>query len=625
MSEQQQTTTEDKNIDNKVEEQSTSSQGPDLNAIKTGGKFLTTKVGDRKVFCKEDFSDDEKAIYELMSDFAENEILPLAHDQLEEKNEELVRKLLKKMGELGLLGVDVPEKYGGSAMSKTGMCILAEGIAKGGNSSFTTIWNVQTSIGSLGIIWYGNDAQKEKWLPGICSGEKIAAFGLTEPEAGSDATNSKTTGVLSDDGKHYIVNGQKIFISNGAWADVFTVALKIDGKFSSIVIEKGTPGFEIGAEEKKMGMHGSSTTPLYFKDCKVPVENLLGEVGEGAGPAFCGLNIGRFKLGAGAMGGQMLALQATAEYAKERKAFGQSISNFGSIKEKLGDCVVRTYTLDSMCYDTIGQQQDAINDLDENDKEYYVKQGNTTERFIAENSMVKVYGSESTREVVDHCVQIFGGYGFIEEYPMARAYRDERINRIWEGTNEINRMLCGRDMITKTLTGELGFREYLNQIDEYSSNGVDSGYVGDYKPEAECIEASKAIYAIALNESLSKFGQDIGVEQMVMENLADILIFSYVADGTMNRVLQNTELYKKHSDELPGLCLQAYVAEEGPRVMEHARRILNHIFEGNIPKDIQDKLEKLGKRLLLNTDTIEIKKIIGEKTVEAVGYPIKNY
>ena len=296
MSEQQQTITEDKNIDNKAGEQSTASKMPDLNAIKTGGKFLTTRVGDRKVFCKEEFSDDEKAIYELMSDFAENEILPIAHDKLEEKNEELVRKLLKKMGELGLLGVDVPEKYGGSAMSKTGMCILAEGIAKGGNSSFTTIWNVQTSIGSLGIIWYGNDAQKEKWLPGICSGEKIAAFGLTEPEAGSDAVNSKTTGVLSDDGKHYIVNGQKIFISNGAWADVFTVALKIDGKFSSIVIEKGTPGFEIGAEEKKMGMHGSSTTPLYFKDCKVPVENLLGQVGEGAGPAFCGLNIGRFNL-----------------------------------------------------------------------------------------------------------------------------------------------------------------------------------------------------------------------------------------------------------------------------------------------------------------------------------------
>ena len=625
MSEQQQTITEDKNIDNKNEEQSTSSQAPDLNAIKTGGRFLTTRVGDRKVFCKEEFSDDEKAIYELMSDFAENEILPIAHDKLEEKNEELVRKLLKKMGELGLLGVDVPEKYGGSAMSKTGMCILAEGIAKGGNSSFTTIWNVQTSIGSLGIIWYGNDAQKEKWLPGICSGEKIAAFGLTEPEAGSDAVNSKTTGVLSDDGKHYIVNGQKIFISNGAWADVFTVALKIDGKFSSIVIEKGTPGFEIGAEEKKMGMHGSSTTPLYFKDCKVPVENLLGQVGEGAGPAFCGLNIGRFKLGAGAMGGQTLAIQAAAEYAKERKAFGQSISNFGSIKEKLGDCVVRTYTLDSMCYDTIGQQQDAINELDENDKEYYVKQGNTTERFIAENSMVKVYGSESTREVIDHCLQVFGGYGFIEEYPMARGYRDERINRILEGTNEINRMLCCRDIITKTLTGELGFREYLNQVDEYSSNGVDSGYVGDYKPEAECIEASKAIYAIALNEALSKFGQDIGVEQMVMENLADMLIFSYVADGTMNRVLQNTELYKKRGDELPSLCLQAYVGEEGPRVMEHARRILNRIFEGNIPQDIQDKLEKLGKRLLLNTDTIEMKKIIGEKTVEALGYPIKNY
>ena len=244
MSEQENiTTNENKTIDSSEKKKNDVANGgmPNLSMIKTGGKFLVTRVGEKEIFCKELFSDDEKAIYELMSDFAENEILPVAHDKQEEKNEELVRGLLKKMGALGLLGVDVPEKYGGSAMSKTGMCILAEGIAKGGNSSFTTVWNVQTSIGSLGIIWYGNDTQKEKWLPGICTGEKIAAFALTEPEAGSDATNSKTTGVLSDDGKHYIVNGQKIFISNGAWADVFTVALKIDGKLSSIVIERGTP------------------------------------------------------------------------------------------------------------------------------------------------------------------------------------------------------------------------------------------------------------------------------------------------------------------------------------------------------------------------------------------------
>ncbi len=447
------------NTDNSSKDLSNQDGTIDFSSIKTGGKFLTTVVGTNKVFCKEAFSEEEQMMYEAMSEFAENEILPIAHTKMEEKNETLVRKLLTQMGELGFLGVDIPEKYGGSELTKTGMCILAEGISKGGNGSFGTVWNVQTSIGALGIIWYGNDEQKQKWLPGISAGTKMTAFGLTEPDAGSDATNSKTTGVLSDDGKHYIVNGQKIFISNGAWADLFTIALKIDGKFSSIVIEKGTPGFEVGAEEKKMGMHGSSTVPLYFTDCKVPVENLLGKVGEGAGPAFCALNIGRFKLGASSIGGMMLSIKAASQYAKQRKAFGQYISDFGSIREKLADSVVKTYTVDSMCYAVIGKQQDAIDELDKNDKDYYVKQGNITERYIAENSICKIYGSEAAGSVIDHCLQVFGGYGFIEEYPMAQAYRDNRIQRIWEGTNEINKMLCGRAMIGKVLSGELGFRE----------------------------------------------------------------------------------------------------------------------------------------------------------------------
>ena len=422
-------------------------QSVDFSKIKTGGTFLTNVVGSEKVFCKELFSDEEKMIYEAMRDFATNELLPLSQNELNKKDEKLIRKLVEQMGELGFLGIDVPEKYGGSEMTKTGMCILAEGISFCGSPSFCTVWNVQTSIGSFGIIWYGNDEQKQKWLPGICSGEKIAAFGLTEPEAGSDATNSKTTGVLSDDGKHYVLNGQKIFISNGAWADTFIVALKIDGKFSSIVVEKGTPGFEFGKEEKKMGMEGSSTVPLYFTDCKVPVENLLGNVGDGAGPAFCGLNIGRFKLGASAIGGMILGMKHAVEYAKERKAFGQYISDFGSIQEKLATSTILTYTLDSTCYSVIGKQTEAINELDKNDPEYYIKQGNTTEKYIAENSIVKVYGSESAEQLIDHCFQIFGGYGFIEEYPIAQAYRDNRINKIWEGTNEINKMLFMSTMI----------------------------------------------------------------------------------------------------------------------------------------------------------------------------------
>lgn len=597
----------------------------DFSAIKTGGTFLTNVVGSEKVFCKELFSEEEKMIYEAMKDFATNELLPLSQNELNKKDEKLIRKLVEQMGELGFLGIDVPEKYGGSEMTKTGMCILAEGISFCGSASFCTVWNVQTSIGSLGIIWYGNDEQKKKWLPGICSGEKIAAFGLTEPEAGSDATNSKTVGVLSDDGKHYILNGQKIFISNGAWADTFIIALKIDGKFSSIVVEKGTPGFDIGKEEKKMGMEGSSTVPLYFSDCKVPVENLLGKVGDGAGPAFCGLNIGRFKLGASAIGGMMLGMQHAVEYAKSRKAFGQSISDFGSIQDKLASAAVLTYTLDSTCYSVIGKQTEAINKLDKNDPEYYVKQGNTTEQYIAENSIVKVYGSEAAEQVIDNCFQIFGGYGFIEEYPMAQAYRDNRINKIWEGTNEINRMLCGRAMITKALSGEIGFKEYLEKVDTYCRDNLDSGYEGEFKSEVECIEAAKAVYAICLNESLSRHGQDIGTEQMIIENLANILIYSYVADSTLSRVMQNKDLYSKKNQIVPELCAKVYTAEQGIRVMEYANKILNSIYDGDIPSELNDKLNFLSKRLSLTSDTIGMKKIIGEKVVEAGGYPVQSF
>ena len=597
----------------------------DLNKIKTGGTFLTNIVGTEEVFCKESFSEEERMIYEAMCDFATNELLPLAQNELNKKDEKLIRKLVEQMGELGFLGIDVPEKYGGSEMTKTGMCILAEGISMSGSASFCTVWNVQTSIGSLGIIWYGNDEQKQKWLPGICSGEKIAAFALTEPEAGSDATNSKTTGVLSEDGKHYILNGQKIFISNGAWADTFIVALKIDGKFSSIVVEKGTPGFELGKEEKKMGMEGSSTVPLYFSDCKVPIENLLGEVGEGAGPAFCGLNIGRFKLGASAIGGMMLGMERAVDYAKNRKAFGQYISDFGSIKEKLASAAILTYTLDSTCYSVIGKQTDAINELDKEDPKYYIKQGNTTEKYIAENSIVKAYGSESAEQLIDHCFQIFGGYGFIEEYPMAQAYRDNRINKIWEGTNEINKMLCGRAMITKALSGEIGFKEYLEKVDGYCLDGLDSGYNGAFKDEVECIEAAKAIYAICLNESLSKHGQDIGTEQVIIENLANILIYCYVSDSTISRVIQNKDFYKSKDQVVPEFCAKVYTAENGLRVNEYALKILNNIYDGEIPPELNTKLEVLMKRLSLSTDTIGLKKTIGEKVVEAGGYPVKSF
>ena len=263
--------------------------------------------------------------------------------------------------------------------------------------------------------------------------------------------------------------------------------------------------------------------------------------------------------------------------------------------------------------------------MDKDDPKYYIKQGNTTEKYIAENSIVKVYGSESAEQLIDHCFQIFGGYGFIEEYPIAQAYRDNRINKIWEGTNEINKMLCGRAMITKALSGEIGFKEYLEKVDEYCVNGLDSGYEGEFKDEVECIEAAKGIYAICLNESLSKHGQDIGTEQVIIENLANILIYCYVADSTLSRVMQHKDFYESKNQIVPELCAKVYTAEQGIRVMEYTYKILNNIYNGDIPADLNAKLDVLKERLSLSTDTIGLKKIIGEKVVESGGYPVQSF
>jgi len=318
-------------------------------------------------------------------------------------------------------------------------------------------------------------------------------------------------------------------------------------------------------------------------------------------------------------------MERATDYAKNRKAFGQYISDFGSIQEKLASAAILTYTLDSTCYSVIGKQTEAIGELDKNDPEYYIKQGNTTEKYIAENSIVKVYGSESAEQLIDHCFQIFGGYGFIEEYPMAQAYRDNRINKIWEGTNEINKMLCGRSMISKALSGEIGFKEYLEKVNSDCSNGFDIGYEGEYKDEVECIEASKAVYALCLNESLSRHGQDIGTEQVIIENLANILIYSYVADSTLSRVMQNKDFYTTKNQIVPELCAKVYTAEQGTRVIEYANKILNNIYNGDIPDDLNAKLSVLKKKLSLSTDTIGLKKIIGEKVVEAGGYPVQSF
>lgn len=593
--------------------------------MKTGGQWLIGTSQDKLIFCRETFTEEHKEIEKMVFKFVKDKIYPNIK-QIDTLDEKLSKSLLKEMGSLGLLGIDTPEIYGGTELDKITACIVAEAVGYGGSASFGCTFGVQTCIGSLGIVFFGTDKQKEKYLPALMTGEKIAAYALTEPSAGSDALSGKTSAILSEDGKNYILNGEKQFISNGGWADIYTILAQVNGThFSGFIVEKGTKGFTIGPEEKKMGMKGSSTTSLKFTNALVPVENLLSNIGDGPAIAFSALNIGRYKLGASSVGGSKLAVVESIKYAHERKQFGQEIAQFDSIKSKITDSVIRIYLADTMLYRTVGMIQDAIDDLDKKDDDYYLKISEVTERFAVEASMVKVYGSETSNMVVDSCLQIFGGYGFIEEYPMAMPYRDDRINRIWEGTNEINKMLCGRAMITKTLSGELGFREYLDKIDGYCNEGLDSGYEGHYKDEAECIEAAKAVYALALNESLNKYGQDIGTEQVVIENLANILIYCYVADSTLSRVIQNKEFYDSSNQVVPELCAKVYTAEQGIRVMEYANKIFNSIFDSHISADIEQKLDVLKKRLSLKTDTIGLKKIIGEKVVETGAYPVKSF
>ena len=429
--------------------------------IKSGGQWLISPVANTKVFCRETFTEDHQDIDAMIQEFAKDRILPNV-EAIDKLDKDLSLKLLREMGELGLIGVDAPEEYGGTDLDKITSCIITEGMARGGSPSFSCTFSVQTGIGSMGIVFFGTPEQKQKYLPKMMTGEWVGAYALTEPSAGSDALSGKTTAVLSDDGKHYILNGEKQFISNGSWADVFTVLVQVDGdKFSGFIVDRDTEGFEIGAEEKKMGMQGSSTTPLIFTNAKVPVENLLYKVGKGATIAFNILNTGRYKLAAACIGGSKLGIEHSIEYALDRRQFGQPIAYFDAIKGKIADMTVRIYAADSMLYRTIGLIQNAIDKLDKSDPDYYKKTGEATEKFAVEASMAKVFGSETSDLVVDESLQIHGGYGFTEEYPLARAYRDDRINRIWEGTNEINRAIVTGYMMKKVLMEEISLRDYL--------------------------------------------------------------------------------------------------------------------------------------------------------------------
>tara|TARA_B100001559_G_C16493752_1_gene619713 strand:- start:443 stop:2224 length:1782 start_codon:yes stop_codon:yes gene_type:complete len=585
--------------------------------FKTGGQFLLESITDAEIYSREDFSEDHTDIYNMVMDFDHDRIFAQKED-LAKYNPELLKSLLTESAELGLLGMDIPEKYGGLELDKITTAIVAEGLVK--DPSFAVTWSVQTGIGSLPLIWFGTDEQKEKYLPKIATGELICAYGLTEPSSGSDATEAKTTATLTDDGKHYILNGEKVFITNGGLAGLFTVFAQVDGnKFSAFLIESGTEGFTVGAEEKKLGMKGSSTTALIFQDAKIPVENLLYEVGKGATIAFNCLNIGRFKLGCSCLGGAKMVINAAAPYANERKAFGTTISKLDAIIKKIAEMSVRTFATDSMVYRTIGLLQNETDALDKNDPEYYVHMGKAMEKFAIETSMVKVYCSDSSRYVIDEGLQIFGGYGFLEDYPIAAAYRDDRINQIWEGTNEINRQIIAGFMMKKALTEELPIHDGIRAIDEYMSNGELKTDHDLLKNECQSVETAKRLALFIFNEALCTYGQDLRHEQQLTEILSDIFTEIFTAESTIVRAK------KIMTSESPNPSVvdiaKVFTTEMVDRIMSKVQIANVAIFEeGNSPL-LDQKISEFENRMRLKNNVIKLKRKIAQYVFDENKYP----
>ena len=587
--------------------------------LNTGGQWLVSPVATKQIFCRETFTEEHKEIKKMVFEFTENKIYPNI-EKIDKLDENLSKSIIREMGSLGLIGIDTPEKYGGTELDKVTSCIVAEGVGWGGSASFGCTFGVQTGIGSLGIVFFGTPEQKKKYLPKLMTGEWIAAYGLTEPSSGSDALSAKSTAVLSDDGKHYILNGEKQFISNGSWADVYTILAQVDGnKFSGFIVERDTEGFTIGAEEKKMGMKGSSTTSLKFTDAKVPVENLLYEVGKGAAIAFNALNIGRYKLGAASVGGSKLAIKETIKYALERRQFGQPIARFDSIRGKIADITVRTYAADTMLYRTVGMIQDAIDELDKSDPKYYIKMGEAMERFAVEASMAKVFGSETSSMVVDHCLQIFGGYGFIEEYPMAMAYRDDRINQIWEGTNEINKAIITGYMMKKVLMEEISLRDFLKDLDKFINTDLSDTSDDPLTIEKHGLEAAKRLSVLIFQEALCEFGQDLKHEQQLGEALADIFTLIFTAGSVIYRVQQT--LSSNGTSNMSLFIVKINTAESMLEIKLLTSICLNRIFKGTIPSGINTSIQSLKTMMTLNTDTISLKQILADYMYEQKEYP----
>lgn len=590
------------------------------NRIFAGGEFLITDVAPEEVFTPEDFTDEHKMIFETAKDFVEKEIHPNV-DKLEEKDHELVLSLLGKAGELGLLGTDVPEEYDGLGLDKVSTTIVAE--AMGTAAAFGTVYGAHTGIGTLPIVYFGNEEQKQKYLPKLASGEWCGAYCLTESGAGTDALNAKTKAVLSEDGKYYILNGEKMFITNAGWASSFIVYAKVDGEqFTGFIVEKDFPGVSTGKEEEKMGMHGSSTRPVILEDAQVPVENVLFEIGKGHKIAFNSLNIGRWKLGASAVGGCKGCVREAVKYANGRIQFKVPISSFGMIKTKLANMAIRTYMSDSMMYRLAGMFDDKLVTLDADAKKSGAEKIKVIEEYAPECSITKVYGSEVLDYCVDEYVQILGGYGFCSEYPAERYYRDSRINRIWEGTNEINRMLIPGTMMRRAVGGRLNLFPAAQAI---------AGELMTYSPlsvqlpdtplalQEHMLKMTKKIGLMVAGVAAQKFGQNLAKEQEVLAILADIMIEIFAMESGLLRTLKIIDKEGEEKAEYQIAAVKSYVDDIIPQIETWAKQVIAYVEEGDMLRTQLAGIKKLAR--YQPVDGISLKRAIADRIIDLEAYP----
>jgi len=545
-----------------------------------GGSFLWEDTDPNSVTTPEDMTEEQKMIRETARSFYEREIVP-NEDQLEKLDYELTRELLRKAGEQGLLAIDVPEPFGGLGLDKITSVHVGEVIAR--SPSFSLSLGGHVGIGTLPIVFFGTKEQKEKYLPLLASGEKIAAYCLTEPSSGSDALSAKTTATLSDDGTHYILNGSKMFITNAGFADIFIVYAKVNGEhFSAFIVERGMEGFTIGPEEKKMGMKGSSTCPLYFENVKVPVENLLGEVGKGHRIAFNILNIGRLKLGTGAVGVSKQVLELSASYANQRKQFGQPIARFPLIAQKLADMNIAIYGMESILYRTAGLLEEATKDLDPLAPDIGERSSAAIAEYAAECSINKVFASEGMDFVVDEGMQIHGGYGYIREYKVERYYRDSRINRIFEGTNEINRLIIPGNLVKRAAKGELPiFAKAAELQREFAQFKPRFEFAGPLSREEYLLGLSKKAALLLLGLAAQTYGKELEREQEVLAALADVIIRVFVMDSVLARTRKLIARLGEEKAANAAAMTRVVVQEGADEVIAKAKLALSAMLEGD--------------------------------------------